>query len=230
MRKKIENIFSKSDDKQKQHYPNIKTKIIIDSREKQSLVTANLVEQKANISHELLEIGDYLIQDTIIERKTISDFINSIIDKRIYSQLNEIKKYPKYFLIVEGFFYEYNKFNIHENAIRGMFLSIAIDFKIPIIFTKDEEDTAKFLILTAKKYEKTKHPSSIREKKTLKTTEEQKRFILEGFPGIGPVMAKKLIQKFGSLKNIFNKTEKELEEIGKLDKNKIKSTLYLLEN
>jgi len=97
MRKKIENIFSKSDDKQKQHYPNIKTKIIIDSREKQSLVTANLVEQKANISHELLEIGDYLIQDTIIERKTISDFINSIIDKRIYSQLNENKKISKVF-------------------------------------------------------------------------------------------------------------------------------------
>jgi len=43
-------------------------------------------------------------------------------------------------------------------------------------------------------------------------------------------MAKKLIQKFGSLKNIFNKTEKELEGIDKLDKNKIKSTLYLLEN
>jgi len=35
-----------------------------------------------------------------------------------------------------------------------MFLSIAIDFKIPIIFTKDEEDTAKFLILNREKIRK----------------------------------------------------------------------------
>ena len=42
------------------------------------------------------------------------------------------------------------------------------------------------------------------------------QFILEGFPGIGPKTAKKLLKEFKSLKNLFNSpTEKLQEVIGK---------------
>jgi len=210
--KQIENIFSKTKTKKESACPNPKIPIIIDTREKQSLITANLMEQKANIQHELLQIGDYLIQDTIIERKTFPDLIGSILNKRLFTQLQEIKKYPTYFLIIEGFNYNYKKFNIHENAIRGMLLSIATDHQVPIIYTKDSKDTANFLILTAKRYEKPKSKNAIRETKTQLTPEQQKQFILEGFPGIGPVAAKNLLGEFKSLNNIFNATEKQLEK------------------
>ena len=103
--RQLENIFSKTKTKTESKCPNPKTPIIIDTREAQSLITANLIEQKANIEHEQLEIGDYLIQDTIIERKTFSDFISSILDKRLFNQLREMKKYEKYFLILP-----YNKY------------------------------------------------------------------------------------------------------------------------
>ena len=136
-----------------------------------------------------------------------------MVNKRLLSQIKEIKKYPKYFLILEGFYYNYRDFNVHENAIRGMILSIATDFQVPIIYTENEEDTANFLILTAKKYEKPKIQNAIRQTKTLKTIEEQKQFILEGFPGIGPVVAKNLLEEFSTLKNIFNATEEELQKI-----------------
>jgi len=59
------------------------------------MISANLIEQKANIEYEKLEIGDYLIGNTIIERKTFSDFANSMINKRLISQLQEIKKISK---------------------------------------------------------------------------------------------------------------------------------------
>jgi len=228
--KQIENIFSKTKTTSEEtKCPNPKIPIIIDIRESQSLIAANLIENKANIEHEQLEIGDYLIQDTIIERKTFSDFVSSMLDKRLFNQLNEMKKYPKQFLLIEGFNYEYNKFNVHENAIRGMLLSIAIDHQIPTVYTKDEEDTANFLILTAKKYEKPKQELSIRQSKTLKTTEEQKQFILEGFPGVGPTTAKQLLEKFPTLREILNATEKELQGINRFDENKIKKFLGLLD-
>ena len=226
MKKQIENIFSKTKVKKEPTCPNLKVPIIIDTREKQSLIAANLIEKKANIDFEQLEIGDYLIQDTIIERKTFSDFVGSMINKRLFDQLREIKKYPKYFLIIEGFYYDYDKFNVHENAIRGMLLSIAIDYQIPIIYTENEEDTANFLILVAKKYERPKQEMSIRQSKTLKTPEEQKQFILEGFPGIGPAAAINLLDKFPTLQEIFNSTQKELKEI--LDENKLQKFLDLL--
>ena len=227
MKKQLENIFSKKKTSSEEtKCPNSKIPIIVDTREKQSLISANLIEKKANIEYEQLEIGDYLIKDTIIERKTFSDFIGSIIDKRLFTQLEEMKKYSKYFLIIEGFYYDYDKFNVHENAVRGMLLSIAIDYQIPVVYTKDEEDTANFLILTAKKYEKPKQGMSIRQSKTLKTLEEQKQFILEGFPGIGPAAAINLLDKFPTLQRIFNSTQEELKEI--LDENKLKKFLDLL--
>jgi len=228
MKKQIENIFSKKKVEKEPACPNPKIPIIIDTREKQSLIAANLIERKVNIDFEKLEIGDYLIQDTIIERKTFSDFVGSMLNKRLFDQLREIKKYPKHFLIVEGFYYNYDKFNVHENAIRGMLLSIAMDFQVPIIFTEDEKDTANFLILITKRYEKPKQEMSIRPSKTFKTLEEQKQFILEGFPGIGPAAAKNLLDKFPTLQNIFNSTEEELKEI--IDENKIKKLLELLKD
>ena len=229
MKKQIENIFSKI----KVHTeeikcPNIKVPIIIDTREKQSIITANLLEKKANIEFEQLEIGDYLIQDTIIERKTFSDFVGSMLNKRLIEQLINLKKYPKHFLIIEGFYYNYTKFNVHENAIRGMLLSIAMDFQVPIIFTENEQDTANFLILTAKKYEKPKSLDAIRQSKNFKTLKEQKQFILEGFPGIGPTTAKQLLEKFNTLKEIFSASEEKLKEISCFDENKTKKFLKLL--
>lgn len=224
--KEIENIFSNTPTEKAIKCPNLKIPIIVDTREKQSLIAANLLEQKANIEYEQLEIGDYLIRDTIIERKTFSDFIGSMLNKRLFNQLKEIKKYPNYFLLIEGFDYDYNKFNVHENAIRGMLLSIAIDYQVPIIYTETENDTAKFLILVAKKYEKPKQETPLRQSKTFQTIEERKQFILEGFPGIGPTAAKKLLNKFPTLQNIFNATQDELKEI--LHENKVQKLLSLL--
>lgn len=231
--KPINNIFSNSPTTSgKIKCPNPKIPIIVDTREKQSLIAANLLEKKANIQFEKLEIGDYLIGETIIERKTFSDFISSMLDKRLQEQIINIKKYPKHFLIIEGFYYNYQnqKINIHENAIRGMLLSIATDFQVPIIFTEDEDDTSKFLILTAKKYEKPKQEYSIRQSKTLKTHDEQKQFILEGFPGIGPTTAKQLIKEFKSLDKIFNATKEQLRLITSWDESKIEKLKQLLEN
>lgn len=227
MRKQIENIFSKVKPIKKIRCPNPNTPILIDKRESQSLITANLMEQKANIQHKLLQIGDYLIGDTIVERKTYQDFASSIIDKRLFKQIKEMKKYSDSYLIIEGFDFTYES-RLHQNAIRGAILSASK--QIPIIYTEDEEDTTKFLIQIAKRQEKPLQEFSIRQTKSGLTLEEQKQFILEGFPGIGPKTAKSLLQKFSSLKNIFNATEKQLERIQGLDKNKLLKFKKLLKN
>jgi len=198
------NIFKKA---RKELIPK-QSKIIIDNREKNSLVIANLIERKAEIEFKQLEIADYIIGKTAIERKTYSDFISSMINKRIFQQLEEIKKYPHYFLMIEGNYSGENK-NL-EKASKGLILSIITNYKIPIIFTKDEEETAEILIILAKKQEKgiSLHPS-----RSPRSLEEQKQFILEGFPSIGPKTAKKLLEKYKTIKNIFLAEEKELIEI-----------------
>ncbi|MEM4153045.1 MAG: ERCC4 domain-containing protein [Candidatus Pacearchaeota archaeon] len=194
--------------------------IIVDKREKNSLVLAELIERKQEIKLEHLAVADYIIGDVAVERKTISDFINSMLNKRLLRQLEELKQYPKQLLIIEGAddsLYEFGKLN--PNAIRGMMLSIVLNYDIPIILTKDSSETAEFLILLEKRQNKDKKEISLKAKKKAFNLAEQQQFILESFPGIGPATAKKLLKKFKTIKAIINANEKELESI--LNKNKI---------
>ena len=204
----FENIFSKEKTSAKTKE---KPKILVDYHEKNSLVPSILSKLDCNPEFQHLNVGDYLINDIAIERKTIPDFKTSIISKRLLFQMKELQQYSKSLIILEGT----QKFTLyegvlHENALRGFILSVLLEHKIPIVFTEDEEDTARYLAVLARKTKKT--PSSLRQKIPL-TPEEQKQFILEGFPGIGPSTAKALLKEFNSLKDIFNAKEKSLEKI-----------------
>jgi len=199
----MEDIFS---DKPIQKIYN--TPIIMDISEKNSLIPAFLSKLKANCKFEHLEIADYIIGDIAIERKTFSDFLSSMLNLRLKKQLKEIKKYSQYFLIIEG---ENICASNLQNPARGMLLSIILDFKIPILFTQSPEDTANFLFLLSKKLNKKSIEKPIRYFRTQKDLEYQKQFVLEGFPGIGPKTAKKLLEKFKTLSRIFQASEEELK-------------------
>lgn len=195
------------------------SKIIIDYREENSLVPSSLKKLGLEIEIKELKVADYLINGVAIERKTISDFISSMINKRLLKQLHELQQYKTKLLIIEGI-EENELYNDHEinginpNAVRGFLLSITLKHKIPIIFTKNSEDTAKFIQVIAKK-QKPKE-MSLKPKKRNLNKKEQLEFILEGFPGIGPKTAKKLLSEFKTLKNIMETPLKNLKKtIGK---------------
>ena len=204
------NIFSKAERKSNHQEKKLPT-IIIDNREKSSLVPSELKALGFFLQFKQLPVADYLIGKTAIERKTISDLKSSIINKRLISQLIELKQYPNPLLIIEGNQEElYNNITLHENAVRGLLLSITAEFQVPIIFSKNEKETALFISILAKKSPKT---ISLRPSKNIKSLFEQKQFILEGFPNIGPKTAKTLLKEFSSLANIFQATEEQLEKI-----------------
>jgi len=214
--KEIFNIFSKSREQITKKVE--KGKIIIDYREKNSLVPAGLIQEGFEVEFRELKIGDYIAKDVVIERKTVSDFISSMINKRISHQLEELKSYEDRLLIIEGIDeqdlysnnYSEEKLGMHPNSIRGFLLSILIRHKIPIIFTKDSKDTVQFISLIMKR--KAKEVSLNVSKKSL-NSKERLQFILEGFPGIGPKTAQKLLSHLNTLKNIFNTPVGELEKI-----------------
>ena len=188
-----------------------KPKIIADYREKNSMVISFLISHGAEVETKELKVADYIVKDVAIERKTVQDFISSMINKRLLRQIEELQQYPNKLLLIEGV-EEHELYNDHPegingNAIRGFLLSILLKDKIPVIFTKNAEDTAKFLLVLAKKRDK---EMSLHAKKRSFDKKEQKQFVLESFPGIGPSTAKKLLEKFTSLKNIFNASEEEL--------------------
>jgi Fanconi anemia group M protein len=200
--------------KQKKKSRNLKIipTIIADIHEKNSLVISELKSSKQiNLDIKHLKIGDYLIGKTIIERKTTSDFISSMINKRLIQQLKQMQKYKQQILIIEG-----KQKNLYEfsnpNAIRGFIISILTNYQIPIIFTNNSKDTAQYLIALAKQQLKKPIESSLHSR-IPKKIKEQKQYILEAFPGIGPATSKKLLKEFKTLAKTLNATTEDLEKI-----------------
>jgi len=189
--------------------------IIVDKREKNSMVISELIERKQEIKLEYLNVADYIVGNVAIERKTLSDFVSSMLNKRLLRQLGELKQYPKALLIIEGVddhpLYEFGKIN--PNAIRGMMLSIVLEFNIPIILTKNSEDTAEFLILLEKRQARGTREISLKAKRRAYNLAEQQQFILEAFPSIGPATAKALLKNFKTIKAIINATPEQLEKV-----------------
>lgn len=187
-------------------------KIVADIHEKNSLVLAELHPQ-IKLEIKPLKIADYIIGDIAVERKTISDFISSMINKRLIQQLINMKKYQKRILILEGDINEvYEKNDNLSKAVRGFIISIMTNHETPVIMTKDYKDTSKYLITLAKQQIKPKTEPTFHSK-IPETLKERKKYVLESFPGIGPKKAKKLLEKFNTLSKVFNSTEEELKEI-----------------
>ncbi|XRO75885.1 DEAD/DEAH box helicase [Methanocaldococcus sp. 28A] len=198
-------------------------KIIVDVREKNM---AKLLHNYADVELKTLEVGDYILSDrVVVERKTVDDFVNSIIDKRLFNQLKNLKKVEKPLLIIEGESFS----RLHENAIKGAILSIIFDFGIPIIFTKNAEETADLLIKIAEKEQiKEKRAVMVRYGKTTMSLKEQQKFIVESLPDVGGALAERLLKHFKTVENVFTAKEEELmkvEGVGKERAKKIREVL-----
>jgi len=212
--KQIFDIFSRSKQSEKKE-PSLK--VVMDYREKNSLVYPSLVNIGFDVKIQELKVADYIVNDVAIERKTVSDFLASMINKHLTKQLEELKQYKNRLLIVEGIdeqelYSEARHLDggMHPNSVRGFLISVVLKYKTPIIFTKNSEDTAKFISVLAKRKEK---EASLNVSKKNLDRKERMQFILESFPSIGPKTAKKLLEHFKSLKAIFNAPQEELESI-----------------
>ena len=204
------------------------TNLIIDHREPKSLIRE--LAKKHNIEIKQLITADIIINgkdyegkeiNIGIERKTTSDFLNSIIDKRIIQQLIYLKEnFTVPLLIIEGTENIYEIRNFHPNAIRGMLASITVDFQIPIISTRNFRDTAAFINTIVKRLEKPKKLFPLLKKRKPLTLKEQQELIIESIPSIGPTLAKSLLTYFKSVKKIINASTEKLQKVKKIGKKK----------
>ena len=212
-------------------------KIIVDHRERSSGIIRELARRHFDLEVRQLAAGDFVFVTTDhdgqekligIEKKTQSDFLNSIIDNRLLGQLLAMKEqYHQQLLILEGGENIYTLRNFHPNAIRGMLASIALDLGIPIIPTKNYRDTVLLLEVIAKRFEKPSKPISLLAKPKPPTLQEQQRYIVESFPLIGPQLAEALLEKFGSIKAIVQASAEELQEVEKIGSVKAKKLVEL---
>ncbi len=203
--------------------------ITADHREKASGVLKELVQLGVTLQLEQLEVGDYHLSDrVVVEYKRVPDFVDSIIDGRLLSQLRALRSYPRALLIVEGEEDLFAQRKVHPNAILGMLATISVSYNIPVLFTRHARETAALLLLIARREQEAGRPRSVpRAQKPLSLTELQE-FIVAALPGVGPSLAKALLSHFGSVRAVMNAREDELatvEKIGAKKASEIQRTL-----
>jgi Fanconi anemia group M protein len=162
----------------------------------------------------MLLYGDFICSDRVcIEKKVTKDFIQSITDKRLFTQLKAMKdNFEKPILIIEGeeSLYGY----LQPNIIRGALAAITVDLSIPIIWTRDLADTAGLVYWIAKREQiDEKREVSLRNKKVPETVKERQEYLISSLPDISSVRAKGLLKHFKTPQKIFNADEKELKEV-----------------
>ena len=206
-----------------------KVKIIADYREKGSNVLKELLD-KVDLCLEKLSIGDFLLSGRVaVEYKTVPDFVDSILDGRLLTQLKELKKYEKPIIIIEGIEDLYSVRKVHPNSIRGMIATITVSYGIPIIQTKTSRDTAEYLMSIAKR-EQSEEKNDIQHhySKPMDVKEQQEYFI-SALPNIGMGGARPLLKHFKSVKNIVNASEDELKEVDLIGPKKSKALKELFD-
>jgi Fanconi anemia group M protein len=222
---KLKKNFDLKKTKKITEYIKPKQEIIIyaDYREKGSGIIKKLIERNLNVKLEKIEIGDYLLSSrVVVEHKTIPDFVDSIVDKRLLTQAKDLTKYECPVIIVEGEEDLYVQRKIHPNVILGMIATIIIDYKIPIVFTKNINETASLLENIAKREQIDKETSfTIHSSKPL-TLKEQQEYIVAALPGVGSGLAKPLLKEFKSIKNIINAKQEDLKKVKQIGKKKAK--------
>jgi ERCC4-type nuclease len=191
--------------------------IIIDDREDKYIQSC--IEEKNIIR---LEAGDYIVKDLLIERKSPNDFVSSILNRRIFSQLINMKENNQYkpLLAITGNVWRGladKRIQNGSSMIFGTFKTIVKDFEIPIIQFDNEKDFIFFLKICDKEKNKKKSYLSLPKKKAI-TDREKKLASLTYIDGVSVEIAKKLLSQFSTIKNISNVDKSEflqIEGIGK---------------
>ena len=203
--------------------------IFADARELNSKVI-EILKKKCIVRESSLPVADYLLSERVgVERKASRDFLKSIIDGRLFKQLANLKdNYDKPLLIIEG----NNLLDegmLHPNAVRGAITSVAIEFSIPIIWTKNPGETAEMLFTIARREQiKLNKSVSIRTKRRFLSENQQQEFLISGLSGVSTVTAKRLLKHFKTPERVFSASEKELQDvegIGKVMAKNIKKVL-----
>ncbi len=192
-----------------------KTVVYADYREKASGVVRELHALGTDIKLEMLHTADYVLSGRVgVEFKTTEDFVNSIIDGRLLEQVKQLREhFIRPLLIIEGTSDMYAVRNIHPNAIRGMIATIIISYGIPLIQTRDAKETASLLLTIARREQEDKKPFNPHTSKKPMNTREAQEYIIGAFPNIGPQLAKELLVKLKTVKNIVNASMQELQNV-----------------
>ncbi len=201
--------------------------IVADTRELSSNLPALLKELGLGVRFEQLAVGDYVLSDDVaIERKTVSDFISSIFDGRLFRQASDLSSvYRQPILLVEGDITMIPSLVSNIKVYYGALASLTLNFPMKLTFVPSVRESAIFIERLVHNLNKEERPRNIVREKG-QSLKEQQIFLISSLPGVGEKLAEKLLKHFGSPIRVLTATQAALSEvIGSARAQRIKQVL-----
>jgi DNA excision repair protein ERCC-4 len=208
----------------------VPVRIVVDERERNSNIPELLKNAGAVIDFTQLKVGDYVVSsETAVERKTVRDLISSIYDGRLFLQCSDlVKYYRKPLLVVQGNIAELGEtsedvedtddIKLHTERILLAYdalITVATEFRIPIIHTPSAEQTAQLLVtLVNRSLQEAKATGPLLRKiKKENPIHIQQLSVLASLPGVGEKLAARMLKKFHTPIRALNASAAELATI-----------------
>ena len=207
------------------------SRIVADKREIRSGVPTLLRSMGVRVEYQTLAIGDYVITSGyVVERKTVRDFVNSLFSGRLFDQLNRLTEhYGEPLIIVEGDLSDALEQLPNPRSIWGAMTTLIFDYGGHILFTGDRQETADLLYVLASREGRRKVRPLIYRKARARTLEEARLNILGNLPGIGPVLAERLLEQFGTLRKVLAASAAELTMVEGVGRVKAEGIVRILD-
>lgn len=205
-------------------------RIVVDERERSSNIPELLKNAGAVIDFTQLKVGDYIVSsETAVERKTVRDLISSIYDGRLFVQCSDlVRYYQKPLLVVQGNIVDLAQtyedmedpgdIKLHTERMSLAYdalITVATEFRIPIIHTPSAEQTAQLLVtLVNRSLQEGKATGPLLRKiKKENPIHIQQLSVLASLPGVGEKLAARMLKKFHTPIRALNASAAELATI-----------------
>ena len=201
--------------------------IVVDTREPADIV-ARLEELGVPVTVKQISPGDYVVGEIAVERKTISDLFSSLVNHRIFEQLERLREtYPVPIVLVEGDLAEVSELK-NPRAFWGALFAFTVRDQIPLIFTPDQEQTCQALFTLHKRGWAKVADFGLRHKPKILTLDQRQQFLVQGLPSVGDTLSENLLERFGSARGVFNADEHALAEVPKIGEKKAAEIVRVL--
>ena len=185
--------------------------MLFDHREERSGIPDALAAAGIEVRPEQLPAGDYIVSERlVVERKTGADLAASIKDRRLFEQIERLKQsFEAVVLVVEG-----EPVHIAPASWQGA-LARALASGASVLMTDDPGDTAAWLARFHR--QAGRPPSEVRgrpmPRRPTSDLADVAEDVLRCLPGVSSVGARRLLDHFGTLREVFAADERALRAV-----------------
>ncbi len=214
----------------------VKPIVIVDSRE--ASIVPKVVEELKGLGAEVktatLPSGDYIVSSACaVERKTVRDFVHTLMRRHLFEQLFELKEaYERPIVILEGYLPMIYKFSkIKPSSIWGAMFAL-VKNGIAIVPTANQGETAGFLYTAALQEQALEERApAVHPVKKLETLPEAQVFFMSSLPSLGRERAVAILKSYGTPINALINVDRwqlDVKGLGPKTVKKVKEVLCAL--